>query len=76
MAAHFEKCTLHPVAAQIVGIYLIPLSVDTCAEKNGLTDAVPVLGDLPSKTKLMPTDILEICETEEQVVWPLSKHVH
>lgn len=54
-----------PVAAQTAGIHL---SAGACAEENGLVDAVPVLGDVPSKAKLMPTDILEICETQEQVV--------
>lgn len=37
------------MAAQTAGVYLLPLSAHTCAEENGLIDAVPVLGVLPSK---------------------------
>ena len=57
-----------PVAAQTTGIGLPSLSAVTSAEENGLIDAIPVLGDVPSRAKWMPTDILEICEMQEQVV--------
>lgn len=59
---------LHPVAVQTAGIYLPRLSADTCAAANGFVDASPVLGELPSTAKLMPTDILEIFGTQEQAV--------
>lgn len=75
MAAHNDRRTI-PEAAQATGTSLLPLSADTCAEENGLIDAIPVLGDVPSKAKPMPTDVLEICETPEQVVEPLNKHIH
>lgn len=67
-------CT--PAAARTVGTDATFLSAGSCPEENVLLDAVAVLGDLPSKAKLMSAGILEICKTPEQVVSPLNKHIY
>lgn len=74
-ATHTEKQTFVP-AVQRLGSHIRALSADTCAEENGLVDALPVPGVLTWEAEPMPTINLRVVKLKNKVCGHEYEHVH